>query len=233
MNRKLTNRDDKVAFIIQTIISIPLRVILFLFVDLRVKGFANLNNIDTSHGLIFASNHNSQLDSVVIPCALPIFSRLGPVYFVALESKEYARFPIGRHFYGGWLFKILGAYSFKKGLHNYADSLVTHIHLLKSGRTVSIYPQGGIIYGNEVGEAHGGVAYLAKASDAPIVPITIVGDKNMRWGAFFTFRRRIRVLFGKPITFNEIDEPTLPEDKRYHAAAGKVMAEIGRLVNSK
>ncbi|HEY4482755.1 MAG TPA: lysophospholipid acyltransferase family protein [Candidatus Paceibacterota bacterium] len=222
----------RLTFFIQALVSIPFRLILFFFVGLRARGLANLQNVDTSSGLIFASNHNNQLDSIILPCALPLLSRLGPVYFVALESKEYTRFPIGRYFYGGWLFKILGAYSFKKGLHNYADSLATHITLLKSGRTVSIYPQGKIVYGDEIIEAHGGVAYLAQASGAPIIPICIEGDKDLHWWQFFLLQRKVKVTFGKSIYFADIEEPGLPEDKRYHAAAQKVMLEIGKLIGN-
>ncbi|HEY4518527.1 MAG TPA: lysophospholipid acyltransferase family protein [Candidatus Paceibacterota bacterium] len=232
MNRRLAHRSDKATFFIQAPVSLPFRLLLFFFVGLKTRGLANLHNIDTSRGLIFASNHNNQLDSIVIPCAIPPFSRLGPIYFVANEKKYYSRFPIGKYFYGGPLFRALGAYSVKKGLHNYAESLATHIKLLKLGRTVSIYPQGRIVYDKDIVEAHGGVAYLAKASNAPIIPINISGDKDIRWWQFFLLQRKITVTFGKPISFAEIDEPSLSEDKRYHAAAQKVMVEIEKLINN-
>ena len=228
--RRFNNRSDKITYIIQTIVSTPFRIALTFFADYRVRGLANLRDIGTSKGLIFASNHNSQIDSIVIPCSLKLFSQLSPVYFVALEQSDYQRFPIGRYFYGGPLFRLLGAHSFKRGARDYSVSLAKHIELLKEGRTVSIYPEGKIVPGKSLGEAHGGVAYLARSSGAPIIPIAIIGEEDIRWWQFFLFKRKITVIFGKPINFEEIDEPSLEEGVRYRLAAQKIMAEVGRLI---
>ncbi|HEY4493438.1 MAG TPA: lysophospholipid acyltransferase family protein [Candidatus Paceibacterota bacterium] len=213
----------------QTLVSIPARIALVLFCNLKVEGLANLEGLGASRGVILASNHCNQLDSVALPCALPILSSLGPVYFVALEHKDYKRFPVGRYIYGTWIFRILGAYSIKRGLKNYAASLATHVRLLSSGKTVSIYPEGKIHYGEGMGEARGGVAYLAKETGAPIVPVAITGSKNATLLDLLTFRREIRVAFGHPTYSNYIDEPDQPEETRHHKAAQKVMYRIAEL----
>ena len=199
----------------QILLSIPVRIFLKLFCGFKVRGFENLSGVDTTHGLILASNHKHQVDSVMLACALPLASGLGPVNFVALSKGEYERFPIGRYIYGGFLFRLVNGYSIKSGLKDYASTLVKHIELLKLGKTVSIYPEGKIIYTDELGQAHGGVAYLAKVSNAPIIPIAIKG---------------MQLTFGKPIYFDEIDEPSLPEEKRYRAGASKVMSKNGQLI---
>src|SRR3989344_6436277 len=103
----------RIVWIVQTVLSVPCRFALILFGNLRVRGLSNLNNLDTSKGVILASNHVSKLDSIIIPCSFSSFSKFSPVYFVALERKEYMHFPIGRHIYGSFIFKLLGAYSVK------------------------------------------------------------------------------------------------------------------------
>ena len=107
----------------QLFISIPVRIVLIFFSTLVVVGKDNLRGLDRSKGIIFAANHNSQLDSISLPCSLPFMSDLTPVHFVSLENEKYSGYPIGKFFYGGKLFECLGAYSIKSGLKNYAGIL--------------------------------------------------------------------------------------------------------------
>ena len=88
---------------IQLFVQIPLailfRIIFVFFTNFRVRGLGNIDNITHSRGIIFASNHSSQIDSILVPISLPIFSNLLPMYFVSLEDKFYKRFPVGRYIY--------------------------------------------------------------------------------------------------------------------------------------
>ncbi|HEY4504190.1 MAG TPA: lysophospholipid acyltransferase family protein [Candidatus Paceibacterota bacterium] len=214
----------------QLALSIPIRLILILFSGFIVTGKKNMIGIDRSRGVILAANHNSQLDSIFLSCSIPLLSSLGPVYFVSLEKEKYQSFPVGRYFYGGRLFELLGAYSIKQGLKDYAITLSKHIELLVKGKTVAIYPEGARVPGYMLGEAHGGVAYLAKVSGAPIIPVAITGDEDIHWHQFFTFQHKIKLIYGTPIYFEDIDESDLPEEKRYHIASQKVMRAIEELL---
>ncbi|MEK7536076.1 MAG: lysophospholipid acyltransferase family protein [Patescibacteria group bacterium] len=217
--------------ITQFIVSLPFRLALAIFINLKIEGLDNVSRLDESKGIILASNHHSQIDSIAIACSLPLFSKHLPIYFVSLDQKEYVRFPIGKYFYGGPLFSLLGAYSIKYGLRDYSVTLSKHIELVKQGKTVMIYPEGGIVLGHELGEARGGVAYLAKETSAPIIPIAIMGEENMRWWQFLTFQRRVTISFGKPLYFNDIDVKNVPEEKRYRLAAQNIMQEIKHLID--
>jgi len=222
--------SDKLTTFLQFAASIPVRLLLMFFSGFIVKGKSNLKGLDSSRGVILVANHNSQLDSVALPCSLPLFSPLAPTYFVSMEKSKYNGFPLGKYFYGGKLFSLLGAYGIKKGLRDYAVTLAKHIELLGMGKTVIIYPEGARVPGYMLGEAHGGVAYLAKVSGAPIIPIAITGDEDIQWYQFLSFQRKLKLIYGKPIYFDEIDEPNLPENKRYHVAAQKVMQAIESLL---
>jgi 1-acyl-sn-glycerol-3-phosphate acyltransferase len=225
-------KRELVTKVFQLAVSVPVRIFLIFFSTLSVSGKDNLRNLDRSKGVILAANHNSQLDSVALPCSLPLSSELAPVYFVSLESKRYENYPIGRYFYGGRLFELLGAHSIKRGLKDYATTLAKHIELLAEGKTVAIYPEGARVPGYVLGEAHGGVAYLAKVSGAPIIPVAITGDEDIHMHQFFTFQRKLKIIYGEPLYFEDIDEPTLPEETRYHVAAQKVMQAIGGLLKT-
>ncbi len=224
--------QEQAIKIFQLLLSIPVRLFLIFFGTLAVTGKDNLRGLDRSKGVIFAANHNSQLDSICLPCSLPLASDLAPVYYVSLESEKYSGYPIGKYFYGGKLFELLGAFSIKRGLKNYASTLAKHIELLSEGKTVAIFPEGARVPGYVLGEAHGGVAYLAKVSGAPIIPVAITGDEDIHAHQFLTFQRKLKLIYGEPIYFEEIDEPNLPEDKRYHVAAQKVMHAIDGLLKT-
>lgn len=227
-----TRKRDRLTMVFQLLLSIPVRLGLIFFGTLSVSGKNNLRGLDRSKGVIFAANHNSQLDSAALPCSIPLASDLAPVYFVALESEKYQGYPIGKYFYGGKLFELLGAYSIKKGLKDYSSTLAKHIELLSQGKTVAIYPEGARVPSYKLGEAHGGVAYLAKVSGAPIVPIAITGDEDIQIHQFFLFQRKLKIIFGAPMYFKDIDEPNLPEETRYHTAAQKVMHSIDGLLKT-
>ncbi|HEY4514897.1 MAG TPA: lysophospholipid acyltransferase family protein, partial [Candidatus Paceibacterota bacterium] len=193
--------------IIQRIVSIPFRILLFIFGSFKVSGYGSLSGVDASKGIILASNHSNQIDSVILGCAPPLFSKLSPVYFVSLDKSHYKRFPIGRFFYGSFIFTMLGSFSIERGLRNYEATLAKHIKLLKQGRTVTIYPEGRMTPGMNLGEARGGVAYLAKVTGAPIIPVCITGEENLRWWQFFLGRSTLKLTYGHPIYFSYIDEP--------------------------
>ena len=190
-----------IVTIVQNIVSIPFRLGLYFFGRFEVYGRENLRNLDQSKGIILASNHNSQIDSIVIVCALKLLSRFIPAYFVSLERKYYKRFPIGKYFYGGLMFDLAGGIPAKKGLRDYSKALSRHETALRQGKTISIYPEGRVYPGKEMGKAKGGVGYLAEATGATVVPVSINGNGGITAWQFFTFKRRITLTFGRPLTF--------------------------------
>ncbi|HEY9582903.1 MAG TPA: lysophospholipid acyltransferase family protein [Candidatus Paceibacterota bacterium] len=216
----------------QFILSIPTRLLLIICADFKAEGLEILDNIDTSKGIILASNHVSQLDSIAIGCALPPLSKFAPIYYVALAKKEYFRFPIGKYIYGGAIFRLLGAYAIQRGVKDYALALANHIPLLKQGKTISIFPEGRVQHGGKLGEARGGMTYMSHVSGAPIVPTAIIGLDDVRWWEFLMCKRKVIIRFGNPIYFSEIDEPSLPPEIRYHKAAQKVMLKVGELIHT-
>ena len=214
------------------------RAILLFFFRFEVRGLENLKSqmhqmskLQTSgarkeKGVIFAANHSSELDPILVPAALPFFSTLLPIFYVSRPRAFYKTSGWRQFFYGGLLFKLWGAHSVctAVGGADYAQSLATHIQILKMGGSILIFPEGRKTRdGNIQHEAHGGVAYFAHATGIPVVPVRIFGDFNMSLADFFLRRRRISVVFGAPIS---LAENALADDKQ---DAQMILAKIAAI----
>lgn len=106
-----------------------------------------------------------------------------------------------------------GAYPVSIGLHDYKESLKTHIEILKHGRSVYIFPQSArvapngryIVDGGEV-TIKGGVVFLSHITHKPIVPVHIQGLYDMTWKEFLLRKRHIKITFGKPLFVKDLFE---------------------------
>lgn len=198
------------------------RVILKLFVNFKVEGIHNIEEVRGA--IIFASNHVSELDPVLVRAALPCFSRFAPLFYVSRENYLDSIEGIRKHLYGGVFFKAWGAYPVEAGKKDYAKSLKNHVNLLKDGCSVCIFPEGRMSEDGNLGEVHGGTAFLALNSGSYICPVEIRGAFGIKLKTFFSFQNRISVDLKKCIKITEI----LPKKELYSAedfreASRKVM----------
>ena len=98
------------------------------FTRIEIKGLHNLATLKSP--AIFAANHSSLLDSVLLPIALPFWSRFSPMFYL---TNVYSHFKNKERF--GWLvyilsptiFKLLGAYPTRRGKNDYSLALARHI----------------------------------------------------------------------------------------------------------
>ena len=196
------------------------RAILFFFCRFEVCGLENLEDIinlrsylNHKGGVVFAANHSSEMDAIVVPAALPFFSSLLPIFYVSRPRAFYKTSGWRQVLYGGFFFKLWGAHSIVSGSRNYEQSLAMHVKILEKGGSVLIFPEGRKTRDGNIGsEAHGGVAYLARHTGYPVVPVRIFGDFNMTLGDFFLRKRRISVVFGAPIFLAENNQSDYKKD---------------------
>jgi len=188
--------------ILQKIIWIPTRISLKFFVHLEIRGIENLESVDSN--FIFASNHSSELDPILLPASLPFWSRFSPIFYTSRLQSFYQYSGWRQFIYGGTFFKIWGAHPAYSGLKDYEKSLVNHIHLLSAGKNLLIFPEGRITRDGLIQKAHGGMAYLAERCKRSIVPIGISGAYHISMREFLLRRRKITVTFGKPIDQSEL-----------------------------
>jgi 1-acyl-sn-glycerol-3-phosphate acyltransferase len=205
----------------------------FCRVFLQRKVFGRGNIKDIKPGVIFAANHLSEWDPFVFADTFGIFSKMLPLYFISLESKYYREHNTLRSwFYGGNFFRFMGAFPAIIGLKNYEESLAFHIEMLKKGKNVLIFPEGGRTRDGNLQIAKGGVVALVRATNASVIPVVISGVFRIKLKDFLLRKRQAIVRFGKPISPEEIFEGCEDREHSDYAkiANEKVMKKIAEII---
>ena len=227
--RRLTRFFYWSPWILQHSIWPIVRPLFLLFIHLDIRGAEHLTALDPkSRGVIFAVSHSSELDSILVPAALPFLSPFLPMFYTSREWTFYKTSGWRRYFYGGLLFNFWGAHRLHSGKHSYEISLETHIELLQNGKSLCMFPDGKRLPEEEVGaHAHGGGGVLAWRTGAAIVPVRITGIFHMSFSEFLTRKRTARVVFGKPLyspdLFSNSARPSLEDIK---SATAKIVLSI-------
>lgn len=181
--------------------------------------------------LIFAADHSSETDVFMVPAALPFLSRHMPIFYVSRNERDfYLRTGWKRHIYGGTFFKAWGAYPVFGGYGDYEIALHHHLSIVNAGHNVCIFPQGGRKSEIDPHDAHGGVAYLAYHTGAPVIPMATTGNSFMPAEEFFSFKRHIKTKFGAPMYTNDIFGTEPPKDAEgYKRGARNIMQRVKEL----
>jgi len=192
-----------IPFIPQTILRIFSKVIVLIFLRPKIRGLENLENLEG--GFILASNHINEFDPVILLSAFPYRSYFWPVFFVAMTKENYKHKGLrGRLIYGGFLFRLLGALPAYLGVKDYAVSLRHHLEALNNGGIDYIFPEGKVNLGDKKRGAKGGIGFLAAETDRPVLPVYISGTEyNGFWSDLFLFKRKMRIVVGEPIFYND------------------------------
>jgi 1-acyl-sn-glycerol-3-phosphate acyltransferase len=162
--------------------------------------------------VILAANHLSFLDSMVIPLVSP-----RAVAFLA-KAEYFRRGRLTRPLFTG-----LNAIPVERGGHRAAQaSLESALDVLQAGGAFGIHPEGSRSRDGRLYRGRTGVAWLALASGAPVVPVAVLGtDRVQPVGAPFPRPGRIGVRFGPPMRF-----PAGSGAKNRRAVTDEIMAAI-------
>ncbi len=200
---------------LQTLIWPITRFILRFFGHFKVEGLENLKNLKAGEGVIFVSNHSSELDPILLPASLPFLSRFMPFFYTSREKSFYKNSGWRQLFYGGLFFKFWGAHPIRPGLKDYEKSLETHIRLVEEGKSVLIFPEGKKTLDGSVHpeKARGGLGFMAQKTDKFVVPVYIEGVFNLSSKLFFSRKREIKVVFLKPLKFSDFPNTEGFEEK--------------------
>ena len=225
-SRKLNRFYLISPLLLQTVIWPATRFLLRFFLHLKVRGLENLKGLPP--GVIFAANHTSELDAILVPASLPFLSRFMPIFYVSREKSFYKKSGWRKIFYGGFLFKCWGAHAAQTGLNDYEKSLQTHIELLNRNKSVLIFPEGKMpTEENKIIKPKSGIAYLSYRTGKAIVPIAIREILRISLIDFLLRRRKVTLSFSTPILPQNIKKPSTLED--YKEMTEIVMGEIQRL----
>jgi 1-acyl-sn-glycerol-3-phosphate acyltransferase len=182
-----------------------------------------LENLPRSGPLILASNHQSFIDSVVIPAVTP-----RPVNFLAKSDYFEGRGIKGR-LVKEW-FVTFGAMPVDRDDSRAAlASLDTALGVLAEGGAFGIYPEGTRSRDGRLYRGRTGVAQLALTSGAPVVPVGLIGtDRLQPVGSNRPRLVRVTVKFGEPIDVRGRYDG-VPAGRARREITDTVMAEIQKL----
>jgi glycerol-3-phosphate dehydrogenase (NAD(P)+) len=149
-------------------------------------------------GLIVAANHRSFLDPFVIGGALPWRRPMNYVAKVELFERRWQ----------GWLLSRLGAFPIRRGESDELAMETARLAVARGG-TVCIFPEGTRIRRGTLAAPKRGVGRLALQTGAPVVPTAVFGSEHVRRG--WRIRpRKVKVRFGKAMTFPHVEQPSPP-----------------------
>ncbi len=140
-------------------------------------------------GAILAGNHVSHLDPVLLWCSMR-----RPAHFVA-KIELWDIKPLG------WFLDRVWAFPVRRGTAD-REMITTASNLLSGGELVGMFPEGTRSHdgGDELGEAHGGVAFLALRTGVPVVPVGIAGtDRAFPRGAKYPRLSPVTIRYGEPV----------------------------------
>ena len=177
------------------------KMILKTFFRLKAEGMSNLPETGP---YIIAPNHASYLDAFCIGGAIPsrVFTHL---YTLGMQKYFSGRF-------GASFARLAHVIPIDTELHlNKALQLSSYV--LRNGKSLLIFPEGGRSFDGELMEFKKGVGILSRELTIPIVPAYIKGTfqalpRGSAWPKF----SGITVIFGDPLYPSDVDMTKKPED---------------------
>lgn len=178
-----------------------LKLFMKLFFRLEARG---LENISGSGNFIIAPNHASYLDGFVVVLSLP-FSVVRNLYSLGISD-----------FFAGSLKSWFANKAHVIPIDSSAylnRALQTSAYVLRHGRSLCVFPEGGRSPDNSLLEFKKGVGILAVEMGIPVIPVYIKGTfealpREKVWPTF----TRISVTFGMPLSAKNIDFSRKPAD---------------------
>src|SRR3990167_8538121 len=165
-------------------------ILLRVFYHTRVE---NRGFIPLDGPLIVAANHFSYIDPIVLQSMFP-----RRISFMMTELYYEGR--------GKWLFKLLHCICVKEEGSN-ISALKGGIEVLKKNGVLGIFPEGGVSKEGRLQEGNPGIGFLAIKSGVPVIPAFISGTyEALPKGAKIPKISRIKVIFGRPMTFKSMNE---------------------------
>ncbi len=187
------------------------KVIFYTYLDLSFEG---LENVPKDGSNIFASNHRSYTD--------PILISLKPKVMFSFMAKE-ELFKQNKLF--AIIIKLFGAFPVTRGSGG-AEAIETSLVRINKGYNLVIFPEGTRSKDGKVLKGKTGVALVAAIAQVPVIPTGIVFEGKIK------FRRKVTVKFGTPIIPSEIGVDDC-SPKKLRILRNEIMSSITELVEGK
>lgn len=193
-----------------------MRLFARLYFRMEIHG---ADNIPMTGPLILAPNHSSFLDPPLVGCACPRALRF-------MAKAELFRNPL----IGSFLRK-LQAFPVHRGTTDLGAIRIS-LERLKAGDGLILFIEGTRNPGTHLLPPTAGVAMLARQSGSPVVPVGITNTyRAMSKHALFPKPVKVRVVFGKPFTFEEVC-PDVNDRQARDVFSDYVMQQIRSLLKT-
>jgi 1-acyl-sn-glycerol-3-phosphate acyltransferase len=186
---------------------------LLLIARTKVK-IQGLEKIDANGSYVFVSNHLSYMDTPVV------FSSI-PVQFRFLAKKGLFQIP-----FLGWHLSTAGHIPVpREDPRSSLRTLSRAAELIQTqGISLLIFPEGGRTMDGELHDFKDGAAYLAIKAQAPLVPLALLGSREILPMGSATIRHgKVRLVVGDPIPTAGL---TLHERRRLTEMAREQVASM-------
>ena len=157
------------------------RALLNLFARWRVVG---LEKVPREGSLLIVSNHQNNADP-------PILLGVMPRVVHCMAKQEIFDSPAAR------LATWYGAFPVRRGQAD-RQALETALEFLKRGRCVGMFPEGTRSPTGALIKAQPGAGLIAVRSGAPILPVAIIGTRQLRTPWAVLRRPQIEIIVGEP-----------------------------------
>lgn len=194
-----------------------------LHLSFRVRS-EGLANVPERGPVILAANHQSFCDSLFLP--LVVRRR---VTFVA--KAEYFSNPRT-----AWFFRAVGQIPMERGGGSGSErALGEALALLRRGGVLGIYPEGTRSPDARLYRGRTGVARLALAAGCPVVPVGLLGTREVQPVGSRVLRpfRPVLVRFGAPIDARGRYGDRLDDPLVYRQLTDEIMYEIRQLTGQR
>lgn len=162
---------------------------------------------------ILVANHISWYDPFAIEFALGV-----PVRYMA--KRELFAIPVL-----GFILASIGNFPVRRGESD-RRAIETALRVLEAGEPLGFFPEGTRSKDARLRRAKPGIAFLARRSRAPLVPIAVRGTPQAR--VRVPPREDIVVRVGPPVTLDELDARALDDQ----ALADRIMERVATLLPS-
>ena len=169
---------------------------IFFSVGIKIR-IIGLENLDRLKNYIFAANHSASLD-------IPLMLGYIPFWIVPISKIELKWIP-----FLGWAMQMAGHVFIDRKNHERAMASLSNIKtsLLKTPRSILLFPEGSRTNDGQIKEFKSGGLSLGISTGIPIVPVAIIGTFESLGKESTSFKNNLlTVKIGSPIDTNEYIE---------------------------
>lgn len=197
---------------------------------LWLRKVTGLENVPRDRPFIIATNHSSYYDTLLVPTI--IIPNTNKKLHAWVDSA-YWNISFTKFFLNMWECIPVYIERQKNAKEKNKQAFKKALSYLKKGDLIMIFPEGKRNADGKLSKGYTGIAKLALASKAPVLPIGIIGaNKVLPKGKFFPRFKKCEVKIGKLMYFNNYYNKKI-NDKILEDVTRSIMKEIAKLIGQK